>query len=845
MLFALLSSACCHLLFTAWPKTHQPSGTTSTTDHAGATFRSDNFGGGVDYTLGENASWENPSGMGKPVAPPRRTRSKKGSESEASFIQSADWMGQVSGMADFGADFGQAFASNPEATPMKAPPRRSRSKKGSEPESAAGKQASTVPESGQGLFDFGADFADAFPPQVPEGTPFQNSGAAADAFDFGADFTDAFPPHMPDETTATGGSPSAFGLGADFADALPPHVPEGNLQAAEKSTTEFDFGSDFTSAFSLQAPENTNQPFSTDPQNSTATGISFGDDPFKATGSTATTTAEVINGSAGSPDFGTAFSDPFPDLNPALGSGDNIFNSQSTSDQFANVDFSNSFSPPDPTLAVHGTAAFPAQPTPSSGGQDRTTTPQLQAFSEDATDPSSRSQIPTVQSDFAASVSTSQIPSANNNQTSNLAAVFSDSALATMGPGKPEGITPGKTGAGLSAPQQARKATSSGSLFDLDFVGLMLTASPVPFNKSLENVRPLDTGSPVNVGSPVPAKFYMSENSMSASSSSAELTALADMNQPPTAELTDLAPQQENPSQVFAAGGKNPSEPSPNPFATGGENSTKASPNPFASGGENLTEGSPNLFATGGENSSKIFPSPFAADRENPSQPTPNPIAAGAGSMDPFADLFNDHADTTTSVSFALDPLQSATESVGGSSPFLLIGADGGSEPTELPPPLPPKASLEIPPDVPPRTTSLHAPESEQGETTAESDEPGHKTLKKPEIAMVIAPYTASGNGQLSLEAGNLINVRQKSPRGWWEGELQARGQRKKIGWFPANYVKLLGSSSARSTPDPNATLSAGGSQHSGGSRSSTPQPQPTTAAPPLPTPQGKLVYDF
>ncbi|XP_070190790.1 intersectin-1-like isoform X2 [Littorina saxatilis] len=117
---------------------------------------------------------------------------------------------------------------------------------------------------------------------------------------------------------------------------------------------------------------------------------------------------------------------------------------------------------------------------------------------------------------------------------------------------------------------------------------------------------------------------------------------------------------------------------------------------------------------------------------------------------------------------------------------------------------------------------------------------PGHKTLKKPEIAMVIAPYTASGNGQLSLEAGNLINVRQKSPRGWWEGELQARGQRKKIGWFPANYVKLLGSSSARSTPDPNATLSAGGSQHSGGSRSSTPQPQPTTAAPPLPTPQAE-----
>jgi len=32
---------------------------------------------------------------------------------------------------------------------------------------------------------------------------------------------------------------------------------------------------------------------------------------------------------------------------------------------------------------------------------------------------------------------------------------------------------------------------------------------------------------------------------------------------------------------------------------------------------------------------------------------------------------------------------------------------------------------------------------------------------------------------------------------------LQARGQKRKIGWFPANYVKILSSStSARSTPD-------------------------------------------
>ncbi|VDI04357.1 intersectin [Mytilus galloprovincialis] len=74
---------------------------------------------------------------------------------------------------------------------------------------------------------------------------------------------------------------------------------------------------------------------------------------------------------------------------------------------------------------------------------------------------------------------------------------------------------------------------------------------------------------------------------------------------------------------------------------------------------------------------------------------------------------------------------------------------------------------------------------------------------KKPEIASVIAAYSATGPEQLSLQPGQVIQVRKKSPSGWWEGELQARGQKKKIGWFPANYVKLLGASGgSRSTPD-------------------------------------------
>jgi len=41
------------------------------------------------------------------------------------------------------------------------------------------------------------------------------------------------------------------------------------------------------------------------------------------------------------------------------------------------------------------------------------------------------------------------------------------------------------------------------------------------------------------------------------------------------------------------------------------------------------------------------------------------------------------------------------------------------------------------------------------------------------DIAEVIAPYQATGPEQLSLQPGQLIDVRKKNPSGWWEGELQ------------------------------------------------------------------------
>ncbi|XP_076663199.1 dynamin associated protein 160 isoform X5 [Andrena cerasifolii] len=72
---------------------------------------------------------------------------------------------------------------------------------------------------------------------------------------------------------------------------------------------------------------------------------------------------------------------------------------------------------------------------------------------------------------------------------------------------------------------------------------------------------------------------------------------------------------------------------------------------------------------------------------------------------------------------------------------------------------------------------------------------------RKPEIVQVIAPYQATSTEQLDLQKGQLIMIRKKTDSGWWEGELQARGKKRQIGWFPASYVKPLTSSSNRSTP--------------------------------------------
>uniref|UniRef100_A0A671UUI1 Intersectin 2b n=1 Tax=Sparus aurata TaxID=8175 RepID=A0A671UUI1_SPAAU len=70
-------------------------------------------------------------------------------------------------------------------------------------------------------------------------------------------------------------------------------------------------------------------------------------------------------------------------------------------------------------------------------------------------------------------------------------------------------------------------------------------------------------------------------------------------------------------------------------------------------------------------------------------------------------------------------------------------------------------------------------------------------------IAQVLRAHSSTGPEQLNLENNQLILVLSKNPSGWWLGELQARGKKRQKGWFPASNVKILGSSSGKSTPAP------------------------------------------
>ncbi|XP_069549849.1 intersectin-2b isoform X1 [Brachyistius frenatus] len=84
-----------------------------------------------------------------------------------------------------------------------------------------------------------------------------------------------------------------------------------------------------------------------------------------------------------------------------------------------------------------------------------------------------------------------------------------------------------------------------------------------------------------------------------------------------------------------------------------------------------------------------------------------------------------------------------------------------------------------------------------------ETDTSSISVKKKPEIAQVMRAHSSTGPEQLNLENGQLILILSKNVSGWWLGELQARGKKRQKGWFPATHVKVLGSTSGKSTPAP------------------------------------------
>ena len=67
------------------------------------------------------------------------------------------------------------------------------------------------------------------------------------------------------------------------------------------------------------------------------------------------------------------------------------------------------------------------------------------------------------------------------------------------------------------------------------------------------------------------------------------------------------------------------------------------------------------------------------------------------------------------------------------------------------------------------------------------------------EQCVVLFPYNAVNDDELSLEEGQIVNVVSKEveDKGWWKGEIEGR-----VGVFPDNFVKLIVTPDGCSTPE-------------------------------------------
>ncbi|XP_060808200.1 intersectin-1 [Amyelois transitella] len=122
-------------------------------------------------------------------------------------------------------------------------------------------------------------------------------------------------------------------------------------------------------------------------------------------------------------------------------------------------------------------------------------------------------------------------------------------------------------------------------------------------------------------------------------------------------------------------------------------------------------------------------------------------------------------------------------------------------EPAPAPPPAPEqKSSTPVSSEVA-SITSVPRPGSAARRDSGRDSAAGRRKL---DVAQAVAAYTPTSSEQLALQKGQLLVVRKKADSGWWEGELQAKGRNRQVGWFPASYVKILQSSgrtSGRTTP--------------------------------------------
>ncbi|VDN02530.1 unnamed protein product [Thelazia callipaeda] len=60
-------------------------------------------------------------------------------------------------------------------------------------------------------------------------------------------------------------------------------------------------------------------------------------------------------------------------------------------------------------------------------------------------------------------------------------------------------------------------------------------------------------------------------------------------------------------------------------------------------------------------------------------------------------------------------------------------------------------------------------------------------------MAKALGNFDATASNQLSLKVGDIVKVSKKSSSGWWQGEIVSEDDDKKVGWFPGNYVAILG----------------------------------------------------